>query len=256
MRTEDLRYLFFTLNVWLCLTSVVMVVISAIALAVPLRAVEAGLVLPALLFYFIYVEDRRAISPEDWTNDPHRTRLIQRYRTGLVLTEVVALLGYEVLLFALAEPQQRIGVLLLGQLPLGVLAAYGKLKRRPALDSFAVGGTWAFVIVFTVIVSSGRDITADAAAVFLAWFLIGFAGVESRNILDVHGDIEADKATLAGHLGRRRTTVLVGVLKAMGVAVFWWIAGGLVAGLSVGYLLLLRLLRGITKRERMAINRD
>jgi len=44
-------YLFLKLNIWLCMTAVIMVVASAMALSIPLHAVGGGLLLAPLLFY-------------------------------------------------------------------------------------------------------------------------------------------------------------------------------------------------------------
>ncbi len=252
MKLADLRYLFLNLNVWLCLTSILMVVVTALALSTSVSSVGPGLALPPLLFYFIYVEDRRNVSSEDRINRPRRTQLVEQYRRGLLVTEVLALAGYELLLAILiwSSPVPPIPWLLLGQLPLGTLFAYGSLKRYPTFDSIAVGTTWAFVIVFSVLLSTApRPITIDVGTVFAAWVLIVFAGVESRNLQDVEGDEQTDKTTLAGYLGARKTRALEATLKTTGVIVFWSVAGAVVAALVVVYLLLLRLFRQITRRE-------
>lgn len=250
MRVADFKFVFMKLNIWLCFTSILMVIASALALSIPLSSLGFGLLLPPLLFYFIYVEDRRNISAEDWTNQPHRTRLVQRYRRGLLLTELLALAGYQILLLFLihTRPTVGIGFFFLGQLPLVVLSVYGYLKRYPTFDSATVGGTWAFVIVFTVLISSTREFSMEVGTVFIAWFFIVFAGVESRNLQDTEGDTEADKTTLAGHLGTKPTKVMEGILKSLGVAIFWYISGIQVAGIVVAYLLLLRLFRSATQR--------
>ena len=247
---NEYRFLFLKLNVWLCLASALMVAISALALSVPLRSVGVGLVLPPLLFYFIYVEDRRDVSPEDEINHPRRTALVRRYGYPLLVTELLALVGYEALLawLVLGRPQAGIAVVVLGQLPLLVLAVYGHLKRHPAFDSIAVGATWAFVTVFSLVVATSRGFDPELGWIALAWFAIVFAGVESRNVPDAEGDAETDRTTLAGHLGRGPTTVLIVLLKASGVLLFWAMAGEPVAGLAVGYLVLLRLFRTVTRR--------
>lgn len=248
---NDYRFLFLKLNVWLCLASGLMVAISARALSIPLRSVGVGLVLPPLLFYFIYVEDRRNASPEDEINHPHRTALVRRYGNSLLVTEVLALLGYEGLLtwLVLGRPDGGLASVALGQLPLLVLAIYGHLKRRPSFDSIAVGATWAFVTAFSLVVTTAQGVGRELGWVALAWFAIAFAGVESRNVPDAEGDAQTDRTTLAGTLGRRPTTALVVLLKASGVLLFWALAGAVVAGLVVGYLVLLRLFRTLTRRE-------
>ncbi|MFC7202399.1 UbiA family prenyltransferase [Haloferax namakaokahaiae] len=228
-----------------------MVGISALALSIPLASVGVGLLLPPLLFYFIYVEDRRNVSPEDEVNQPYRTALVRRYQTALLVTESAALAGYTVLLGWLVLERPDLGVLyfLLGHLPLGVLVIYGHLKRHPTFDSVAVGATWAFVIVFALVVSTTQRVTWELVGVFLGWFFITFAGVESRNIQDIDGDTQTNKTTLAGYLGQRLTIAFVAVMKSLGVVTFWLVSGRLVAVLALGYLLLLRLFRTLTKRE-------
>lgn len=250
MAKNDFGYLFLKLNIWLCFTSLLMVIASALALSIPLSSLGIGFLLPPLLFYFIYVEDRRNISAEDWTNQPDRTRLVQQYRRGLLLTEVVALAGYQILLLFMIHTQTTVGIgyFFLGQLPLVVLSVYGYLKRYPTFDSITVGGTWAFVIVLTVLISSARTFSMDVVTVFAVWFIIVFAGVESRNLQDAEGDTEADKTTLAGHLGAKSTKVMERILKTLGVAIFWFISDVWVATIVVVYLLLLRLFRSATQR--------
>lgn len=242
-------YLFLKLNIWLCLTSALMVAATALSLSIPLSAVGVGLLLPPLLFYFIYVEERRTVSSEDWINHPRRTRLVRRYRRGLLVTELAALAGYELLLVGLVLSQATLGleVVALGQLPLVVLAIYGNLKRYPTFDSITVGATWAFVTVFAVLVATGRPVDSTVTTVFTAWFLIVFAGVESRNLNDVEGDSETDKTTLAGYLGAGPTRALEGLLKTAGVVIFWYLSSLIVAGIVVVYLVLLRLFRLATR---------
>lgn len=249
------RFLFLKLNVWLCLASTLMVAVSALALSIPLRLVGVGFLLPPLLFYFIYVEERRAVPPEDEVNHPHRTALVCRHRRTLLVTEVLALLGYEGLLAwaVLVRPDVGPAYLGLGQLPILVLAAYGHLKRRPAFDSLAVGATWAFVIGFSLVVATPQGLSRELGGVVLAWFLIAFAGVEARNVPDAEGDAQTDRATLAGHLGRGPTTALVSLSKSLGVLVLWAVSGVFVAGLALGYLSLLRFFRLLTRREAARI---
>lgn len=247
------RFLFFRLNLWLCLASGLMVAITAVALSVPVSSVGAGLLLPPLLFYFIYVEERRNVSPEDEVNHPLRTRLVRRHSDVLLLTELVALVGYEALLVwsMLERPERGIAFLGLGQLPFLVLALYGHLKSLPSVDSLAVGATWTFVVPFSLLVATPLAVTRELGLIALAWFLIVFAGVESRNVPDADGDSGADRTTLAAYLGPRRTAALVVLLKSTGVLVFWAISGPVVAGLVVGHLLLLRLFRALTRRESL-----
>lgn len=228
-----------------------MVLATASALSTPLSSIGIGLLLPPLLFYFIYIEDRRNISSEDWINQPYRTQLVEQYQTQLLVTEIAALGGYELILLFLIHSQSGIGLLylFLGQLPLIVLAAYGHLKRYPTFDSIAVGSTWAFVILFSVVVSSAQTVSVALLEVFVAWFIIVFAGVESRNIQDIEGDRHAQKTTLAGYLGKKRTKLLEVILKAIAVLLFWVIADTLTATIVLLYLILLQLFRFLTRRE-------
>lgn len=258
MLVDDARYLFFTLNIWLCVSSTLMVGISAIAVSISLTDVGLGVLLPPLLFYFIYVEDRRTVSSEDEINQPHRTALVRRYPRFLLGTELAALVGYEGLVswFVVVHPQFGGGVFLAGQLPIAVLVLYDHLKRHPTFDSVAVGATWAFVTVFALMLSTGRTDATAFGGVFIGWFVLTFAGVESRNIADADGDLQADKATLAGTLGRRWATIVVIALKLSSVLLFWAISGVVVACLVLGYVLLLRLCRRMTHREAVALGRS
>jgi len=248
--TWPLSYLFFKLNLWLCLTAVVMVAASTVALSIPLQAVGSGFLLAPLLFYVIYVEDRRSVSDEDRINNPHRTRLVERYHHSLLVTELIAFGAYELLLVVqLAGTPGAVGYLVLGQLPFVVLVLYGSLKRYPTFDSLAVGGTWAFMTVFSVVVSTPIEPSTDLLPVFGGWLLVVFAGVESRNTLDLDGDTAVDKTTLAGYLGTRATLRMEVILKAAAVGIFWTVGGLAVAGIVLGHLLLVRLFRTVTQRQ-------
>ncbi|EMA08243.1 UbiA family prenyltransferase [Haloferax denitrificans] len=252
MRVADARFLFFQLNIWLCLLSAAMVGVSGLAMGVDPRSIGSGLLLAPLLFYFIYVEDRRGGTAEDEINQPHRTRLVRRYQRGLFVTELLALVGYElvVCLLVFQAGTATASDLLFAQIPLVVLGSYGWLKRYPTLDSIGVGFTWAFVAVFSVVAATPLQYSLDGAAVFFGWFLITAAGVESRNIQDISGDTHANKTTLAGYLGPRTASVFVRLLKAGGVAVFLAVSGPLVAGLVVCYLLSLSVFRHLTRLHR------
>lgn len=251
MKTKNVVQLFLVLNIWLCVTSLLMVVATAISLSVPLSTVGPTAVLPALLFYFIYVEDRRRVSDEDRINQPYRTQLVRRYRRPLLASELIALTGYQLLLIAAIRSQPEVSTLafLLGQLPFVVLASYDSIKRFPSFDSIAVGGTWAFVIVFSVLLPAGLSLSGEAVIVFLTWVLIVFAGVESRNLQDIEGDEQADKTTLAAHLGPAATKSMAVVSKAAGVVIFWNLSGHTVAGIVIMYLLILRAFRVLTRRQ-------
>lgn len=236
-------------NVWLCGTSLLMVAASTLALSIPLREVGLAILLPALLFYFIYVEDRRAISPADRVNNPYRTQLMERYSRALLASELVALVGYELLLVwqFLANDHVGPGMVFLGQLPLVVLAVYSTLKRVPTFDSIAVAATWSFAILYSVALSTPVEYSTGLLAVAGAWFLLVFAGAESRNVLDIAGDTDADRTTLAGYLGPQYTRYLEIVLKTTGVLIFWAISTLPVVVLVCTYLVLLRVFRSLTR---------
>ena len=248
---QPVSYLFYTLNIWLCGTAVLMVVAAAVAVSIPLRSVGSGLLLAPLLFYVIYVEDRRTPSAEDWINDPDRTRIVHEYRTELRRTEWLALAGYQLLLVGqlLGHPGRAVGYWLLGQLPFVVLAGYGSLKRYPTFDSIAVGATWAFMIVFSLVVSTGQPVTTPVLLVFGGWFVITVAGVESRNANDLDGDSAVDKTTLAGYLGTTATRRMELLFKALGVCLFWYVGDIWAAGIVLVYLLLLRVFRERTRQQ-------
>lgn len=241
-----LLYIFLKLNLWLCVLSVALVCITAYALGIPVASLGTAAVLPALLFYFIYVEDRRSVSPEDWSNQPVRTAVVTRYGTAFLCTELLALFSYQLLLVSYAFAGS-LWLLVLGQVPFVVLAGYDHIKRIPGGDSLAVGGTWAYTGVFAVVVATGEPLSRSVVAAFLGWFLIVFAGAESRNVQDVTGDHGAEKTTLAGYLGPKRTASFETVLKLLGVLVFWLLSGPLAAAAVVCYLLALRAFRRLTR---------
>lgn len=253
--TKQSLFLFLKLNLWLCSTSVVLTVITAHALGASVGSLGGALALPPLLFYFIYTEDRRSVSPEDWTNQPTRTTYVTRYDREFLYTEIFALLMYELYIFyyIFGAPGRSHWFLVFGQLPFVVLAAYDRFKRVPSGDSVAVGATWAFTGLFALFLSTGQPVTHTAGIVFFGWFLIVFAGVESRNVDDATGDTDAEKTTLAGHLGPQAAKTLVFVLKLSGVLVFWLFSGPVTAALVVGYLLLLRSFRQLTRRANVLV---
>lgn len=236
------------LNLWLCGTALLMVAASAVALSIPLRAVGLGLLLPGLLFFFIYVEDRRRVSPEDRTNNPYRTQLVERHRRGLLGSELLALAGYELVVVwhAVTEPHVGVAMVFAAQLPLVVLSLYGAMKHYPALDSIAVAATWSFTILYAIAVTSPLAYSLELLAVAGAWFLLVFAGVESRNVADITGDTDADRPTLAGYLGPTRTRYLEYALKVSGVLVFWAVGSTRVVVIVLTYLLLLRVFRTLS----------
>ncbi len=250
-RYKDLVYLFISLNLWLCVTSVVMVVATAVALSEPVQGVGGGLVLPSLLVYAVYVEDRRRISDADRINAPRRTQLVETYDSLLGLTAIGALIGYELILVAFVLEAGTIGLeyVLLGQVPLIVLALYATAKRYATFDSLVVATAWSLSIVLSVLVATGQPISRASVIVFCLWFLIAFAGVESRNIDDIPGDTALGKRTLAGYLGRKNTRILVVGLKGFATGLFWYRFGPTVGALVVAHLLLLWFFRQITPSE-------
>lgn len=258
MNFKPVSYLFLKLNLWLCLTSVLMVVATAMALSIPISNVGIGMALPALLFYFIYTEDRRDPSPEDHINQPYRTHLVEKYGTALLATEITALLTYEFIIAGLVHTNPGVGLeyLLFAQLPLIVLVVYDQLKQYPTFDSLAVGSTWSFVIVFSVIITATPPLSFDILIVFTTWLVIVFAGVESRNIQDIEGDTETSKTTLAGYLGAQNTQYMNLILKGLAVIVFGVTSSLLTAVIVTVYLLLLQLFRMLTERADKAINTE
>lgn len=254
--TRRSLFLFFKLSLWLCSMSILLVVITAHALSIPFASVGMGFAVPPLLFYLIYVEDRRSVSPEDRSNEPVRTALVTRYSRGLLITELLALCAYEgvLLYYVFGSPQRSLWFLLLGQVPFVVLSVYDRLKRVPSGDSLAVGGTWAYVCVFAIVLSTGHELSLPVTVAFLGWLLVVFAGVESRNVQDAAGDAGAQKTTLSGHLGPERAKVLEVVTKLAGVLVFWVLSGPITAGMVVGYLLLLRSFRLLTRRAEVLVH--
>jgi 1,4-dihydroxy-2-naphthoate octaprenyltransferase len=243
-------YLFLKLNVWLCVMSGCLVAITAHVVGVPIESVGLGIAMPAFLFYFIYVEDRRSVSPEDWVNQPTRTAVVQAHSRGLLATEVLALFCYELLLvyYVLTSSGLSSWVIALGQVPFVVLAGYDWVKRAPLGDSLAVGTTWAYSVVFAFVVSTGATVSFDVVVVFVGWLLVVFAGVEARNIDDIDGDDDAEKPTLAGLLGPARATTLERALKLLVVVLFGVRFGPLAAGMVLGYLGVLWLCRRLTRQ--------
>lgn len=250
IRSGLVTSLFFKLNLWLCVTALLMVYATAQALGVPLADIGLGLVLPPLLAYYCYVEDRRRILPEDRLNHPSRTHLVEAYDTPLRVSGLLAVALYELLVYILAPTAPR-GLLLylgLAQVPLVVFAVYPRLKHVPPLDSFAVATVWGFTILYPVVLAATIPITEPVVAVFLAWLLIVFAGTEARNAEDTPGDTALDRYTLAAALGTRRTTMLEATLKIAGVLIFYLVAGLWVAGIVVLYLCMLWGFRALTRR--------
>ncbi|WP_302083924.1 UbiA family prenyltransferase [Salinibaculum rarum] len=224
MRRHTVAGLFLKLNIWLVLQSMLLVTASTLALGVPLSDVGLALLLPPLLFYFIYVEDRRDVSPEDRINNPERVALVKSNHRFLLLTEISALVSYEAILtwfiyIDSGAPLAEFSLFILGQAPFVILLFYEQLKEYfPAVDSVAVATTWAFAVLYPVFLTTPKSFTTQSVALFFAWFLIVFAGVESRNIQDLEGDKEADRSTLAAKIGASQTRFLEIGLKFGGIA--------------------------------------
>ena len=251
MNFRDIVDLFVLLHFWLCSASVLMVIASAMVLQVELRTIGLGVLLPALLMCVVYVEDRRSPDPADRINQPRRTALVDRYQRALFLTVIVAMGGYQVLLIHLVHATAEIGpiYLLLGQFPFVVLVGYQHLKGYPGLDSLVVGCTWAYAIVFTVVVATGISLSSRLVLVFLVWVLLVAAGAESRNIRDRTGDRMSGHTTLAIWFGASTIYLLEAVLKTIGVVVFW-ITGGVQAAATLFlWLALLRVFRYVEHRR-------
>lgn len=245
----DAIALFFALNLWLVVASVLMVGTTAVSLGVPVRAVFRELFLPGFAIYFVYVRDRRAIAPEDRLNHPRRTRLVEMYDKPLQVTELLAVVAYEVVLFAAVPLGTTRGVVMLGvaHLPFAVLWAYSSLKGHPLLDSLAVALAWGSLVVTSVLVTGATVSPLAVGAVLLGWVVIVFGGVESRNVDDADGDQRLQRDTVASLLGRRRASALVVCLKLCGVGVFWLVGGVESVVLLVLYLGLLRLCRTLSR---------
>jgi 4-hydroxybenzoate polyprenyltransferase len=246
--------LFLQLNVWLAVASIVMVAVTAYTLDVPPTELGVGILLPLFLVYFVYVRERRQVPDEDRINHPYRTQLIEKYDVALHATEVVALVAYELILFSAVSIRtgEGIALLLLAHLPVAVLYFYPRLKGTPGMDSLAVGVAWSYLVVFSVLVVAGRPVSSAAVGTAVGWFLVVFAGAESRNLEDVRGDEETDNHTLAARLGPTGTKALVWTLKFGGLCLFWYLGGSRVALLVVVYLLILRSSRVLSRREKYA----
>ncbi len=256
MNRAELLDLITLINVWLSLSSVLMVVASAIAIGVELWAVGVGLLLPSLLVFVVYTQDRRSVDPEDEINHPYRTRLVERYKRTLVASEAVAFLGYQTLLIWLVVMTPDVGpvFILLGQVPFVVALGYTRSKRYPGADSLLVGATWAYVVVFTITVSTGLVPGPELLGLFVAWLVMVFAGAEARNIPHRQGDRESGRPSIASRFGPRRTRPLEVALKISGVGLIW-VIGGIWATLVVVVWLLFLLLCRRVERDREVAGR-
>ncbi|GAB7093152.1 hypothetical protein JCM30237_03040 [Halolamina litorea] len=250
----DALLLFLTLSIWLAVASVLMVAVTAMALGVSLEALGWGLYLPAFVVYAVYVRDRRAVSDDDWLNHPVRSRLVTRYDGPLQVTELVAVIAYESLLLASLPLHRFDGLVALAvaHLPFVVLVVYLQLKAVPVLDSLAVAVTWSSLIVATVVAVGDAGLSASVGVAFLAWTLVVFAGVESRNVADVAGDEQADHGTLASRLGAGRTRLFVVGAKASGAGLFWIVGGAAIVVLLGCYFAYLSTFRYFSSAAKTA----
>ncbi|WP_435115154.1 UbiA family prenyltransferase [Halolamina sp. C58] len=251
---RDAVLLFLTLSVWLAVASVLMVGVTAMALGVPFETLGWGLYLPALVVYVVYVGDRRAVSDDDWLNHPLRSRLVTRYDAPLRATESVAVVAYEGLLLASLPLHRFDGLVALAvaHLPFVVAVVYLQLKAVPVLDSLAVAVTWSSLIVATVVAVGGAGLSVPVGVAFIAWTLVVFAGVESRNVGDAEGDEQADHGTLASRLGAARTRLFVVGAKASGAGLFWVVGGGGIVVLLGCYFAYLSAFRHLTAAAKTA----
>lgn len=244
--------LFFQLNLWLVVTTILMTGATALTLGVSLRELGVGIALPSFLVYFVYVRERRLIPDEDRINHPYRTQLVTKYDAPLHVSELLALAAYELLLAASIPMRTAEGAVMLGlaHVPVVVLYVYADLKGNPGVDSLAVAVAWAYLVVYSVVVLSGGPVSPAVGVVFLGWVVIVFAGVESRNLEDADGDERIGNDTLASRLGASRTKRLEWGAKVGGVALFLTAGGWRVGLLVVIYLLLLRLSRAISENGK------
>jgi hypothetical protein len=250
----DALRLFLTLSIWLAVGSVLMVAVTAMALGVSLESLGWGLYLPAFVVYAVYVRDRRVVSDDDWLNHPTRSRLVTRYAGPLQATELVAVVAYEGLLIASLPLHRPDGLVALAvaHLPFVVLAVYLQLKAVPVVDSLAVAVAWSSLISSTVVAVGDVGLSASVGVAFLAWTLVVFAGVESRNVGDVVGDEQVDHGTLASRLGAVRTRLFVVGAKASGAGLLWAVGGRGVVVLLGCYFAYLSGFRRLTAAARTA----
>lgn len=239
------------LNIWLCIGAVLMLVVTMMVLDVPLSTIGVGLLLPALAVYFIYVEDRRQISPEDRINDTYRTALVEQFNRPLFYTSLASLFVYQIITLFFAVNSLPIShavvALLVAQLPIVFVHTYDYAKRYPIVDSSYVAVTWAVLILFPIFLITPQQVTVATVGMFVVWFSVIFAGVESRNMNDIAGDDEVDRTTVASILGPTQTRYLVLGLKAAGVLIIYTLGGVLPTLLTVLYLLYLRFFRSLTQ---------
>jgi len=242
--------LFVTLSLFLPVNCVLILLASSLFVAGAPFAAGIGFLTLSPLMAFIYIADRWSISEEDRINDPHRTALVEKYRTELLGLAILSILLFEISLIvpALSRGLTGVGYVALGHVPIVVLSLYDRLKSLPIpADSTAVGFAWSFEIAYIFSVVAPQTATpVETVTLLVAWFLIVFAGVEARNIGDVEGDRKTGKVTLTVMLGQRAVRRLTVGLKATGVLLLSVLsASPLVFGFLVVHLSSLRFYRGL-----------
>lgn len=219
-------------SLYLNVNSVLILVISAVYLDGGYFAAGEGILTATAMMTLIYVVDRLDVTEEDQINNPERTALVRKYYTELVALGVATFLLFELSLFVTVFAPDLLGAatVALSHVPLVVLALYDEIKTVPLpLDSIAVAFTWGYMLVFIYVFISPLSVSvADAAGLFVGWFLIVFAGLEARNAKDVEGDREAGKVTLASRFGCQRTKQAEVALKALGAFVLVAFSGSVV----------------------------
>ncbi|WP_302083644.1 hypothetical protein [Salinibaculum rarum] len=242
-----------TLNLWLACLSALITTTTGIGLALPLRQILPATALPPLVFLFMYIEDRREITPDDHINHPIRTQLIEQHTTTLRFISTIAIVGYLLLTTTLAICAHGISpttlvYILLAQTPIIFTAVYDSLKHSvPGVDTVAVAGTWVITTTYPIGLTATIPLSPHLFSIGLGWFCIIAAGVESRNINDIEGDAETDRETIAARLGATTTARLVVAGKALGVILIGIPAPTLLApALATLHIGLLRLFRHLT----------
>jgi len=229
---RDCYNLFVSCSLYLVVNSALILAISGVALGADATGAGVGFLTMGSLTASVYIVDRLLVTDEDRINNPDRTALIEAYRPALLTAAAVSMFLFELSLFVAAPPIDAAGLstVLLGHVPLAVLAVYDEIKTVSVpLDSLAVAFAWAYQIVFIFDrIASPAIAPVEGAVLFCCWFLIVFAGLEMRNAKDIEGDREAGKLTLACLVGERATRRLGVALKTLGALVLAAVSGSLV----------------------------
>lgn len=226
---RDLYNLFVSCSLYLVINTAIILSISAIVLGYEPFVAGIGFLTLGSLTAFVYITDRLRITDEDRINNPDRTALVERYETELQLTAAVSFVLFEGSLLMAVSSTAGLVTVVLGHVPLVVLAVYDRIKSTTIpLDSLAVAFAWAYEIVFILVFLSPATVDPSTGGLlFGCWFLIVFAGLETRNIKDIEGDREADKPTFACLFGAELTRRLGVLLKMTGALVLTVISGSL-----------------------------